>query len=225
MALNFILGLVISLLAVVACLAFPILAGAWILRPLDLAAKRYRRPTRFTILDFFGLIFLVQMPMALTHGLVPREEAAIFWIFLGLGWLVSVAVWGMAVKTFSNAGIENVWTRAMLVFFVLPMAYFGTFAVVGVALVARFNPADSIGPWLLQGALEIALVCGIIAAGWLTRRVAPKGWRGNASGTSPFSHGNPPAPGVTLQQVEVAQAREEYVAKSVDHLFRGPSLD
>lgn len=166
----------------------PIATGIWILRPLDLAAKFKRKPTRFTILDFFGLVFLVQIPMALVHATLSRDdETLLYWVFMVLGWIASVAVWAMAVKTFSNAGIEAVWTRAALVFFVLPMAYMGTFAVVVIAfLMAGF--ARSSSPLVLAAlvALEMFLVANLIAAGIYTRRVAPPEWRHAGQGDSPF---------------------------------------
>lgn len=206
-----------------------IMTGVWILRPIDKSAKRFRRPTRFTILDFFGLVFLVQLPMALTLGLVPRREPAIFWAFLIVGWAVSTAVWATAVKTFSNAGIEDVWDRAILVFYVLPMAYFGTFAVVIIAMVLVAMPAGTVLTWLGRLGGEVLLVCGVIYAGRLAKRVAPDGWQYNASEGSPFAlpgaKKSEPDPAVVVQQIESYRSQQQSAAEGVDSLFRGPSID
>lgn len=149
----------------------PILAGGWVLRPLDQAARTMRAGTRFTLLDFFGLFFLVQMPMALIHAFVPRSETGIYWTMMILGWVASVLVWITAVKTFSQAGIDAAKTRGVLVFFVMPMAFFSPFAVTVMAYVIAL-PYNAVEVRLASAAASAVLVAGVITAGIVTRRVA-----------------------------------------------------
>ena len=81
--------------------------GAWVLRPLDRAAKNRRHPTQFTIADFFCLFLLIQLPMALVHALVPKSEPAAIWVLDGLGWFFFGAAWWAGVLRLSRAGIRR----------------------------------------------------------------------------------------------------------------------
>ncbi len=201
------------LLLILAAFICPIMAGVWILRPLDLAAKRFRHLTRFTIIDFFGLIFLVQAPMALTHALIPRSEGPAFWTMMILGWLISAAVWYAAVKTFSNAGISNVWERAILVYFALPVAYFVTFAIVIIPVAVHTASNMSLNAIVAWWFVDFCLMGLVVVAGIVTRRIAPIGW--NFNGETPFlADGEKP-------MIEASWSRDE---PTVDHLYDDPSL-
>src|SRR3990172_12694922 len=67
--------------------------GFWIARPLDLAAKNRRHPTQFTIVDFFCLFVLIQVPTALIHSIPIGPGTAIQeWIPFALDAYVWAAI-------------------------------------------------------------------------------------------------------------------------------------
>ncbi|HVA46339.1 MAG TPA: hypothetical protein VNH11_08195 [Pirellulales bacterium] len=67
--------------------------GKWILNPFEIVARRYRRPTQFTIADFLSLMFLLQLPMDAVHSLLrgaPRDLK----VPLDLaGWVICALMW------------------------------------------------------------------------------------------------------------------------------------
>ncbi|MBI81783.1 MAG: hypothetical protein CMJ81_01175 [Planctomycetaceae bacterium] len=147
----------------------PVTMGAWILRPLDRAAKNRKHPTRFTMLDFFGLVFLAQIPLAVIHSLVFDGNGWLVWFFDVLAWIGSLVIWWFGVKTFSNAGIRSTWIRAGLVFLALPMAFYGSFAVVVIASLL-WTPANLETEWvIIFVVLEVGLLTGIASSAHYTR--------------------------------------------------------
>jgi hypothetical protein len=147
----------------------PVTMGAWILRPLDRAAKNRKHPTRFTMLDFFGLVFLAQIPLAVIHALAFDGDASLVWFLDLLAWIGSLMIWWFGVKTFSNAGIRSTWIRAGLVFLALPMAFYGSFAIVVIASLL-WTPANLETEWVIIFiVLEIGLLAGIASSARYTR--------------------------------------------------------
>lgn len=148
--------------------------GGWVLVPLDSAARRRTRSTRFTIVDIGGLIFLLQLPMAGLYHVVREDEALLVFVY-ALAWTASGLMWWCGVKTFSRAGIDATRTRAALVFFVLPVAYYGSvgMGVSGVgyvsSLVARDGRLATLSAAILVSLLA-ALVCAGVYTRWVVRR-------------------------------------------------------
>lgn len=127
------------ILLMLAGLAFvvPIAVSVWMLRKLDRAAKVRRTafrdadlekpPTRIYIVDFFSLIFLIQIPFAVTMN-IDRTHP-----FNGLGLVIIfalaglLAVWWTTIRTVSEAGISSMRWRAIISMIVMPSAYIGCY--------------------------------------------------------------------------------------------------
>ena len=163
-----ILGIVLAL----ALVATPFVVGTWILRPLDRAAKIKRAPARFTLMDFIGLVFQFQIVTGIVRAMIPYEMEWNwnFWGICVFAWTAITAVWAKGVSTFSQAGIEDVWQRAILIFCVLPVAYVGSFAF---SIIAGFLIGSKLEVWefVVLTAIEIGLVASAIFSGIYTRRV------------------------------------------------------
>jgi len=99
--------------------------AAWILRPLDEAARGRELPMQFTLGDFLGLVFLMQVP---TWALMLDRRMA--WPIVVFGWIAFGLMWLFGVQTLSRAGVENPWHRALFVAVVIPGAVCGTIAVI-----------------------------------------------------------------------------------------------
>ena len=157
---------------VVACL----LIGAWILWPLDAVATRQRHRVQFTVIDFFGLVFLLQLPMALINLGTPSsmeynmDGRLLLYI---LGWIATALVWWRSVVVFSRAGVTQTKDRALTVFLVLPMAYLGTFAIPVLLGAALLGDYTTLKRCVLLG-ITLAVTIGVGSAGVVSRRVADR---------------------------------------------------
>ena len=149
--------------------------GAWILWPLDAVATRQRQNVQFTVIDFLGLIFLLQLPMALINlgtGTNVQEgmrgDQLMLYI---LAWIGTALVWWRSVVVFSRAGVTQTKDRALTVFLVLPMAYLGTFSIPVLLLVAAFGQYSTIQRFIML-AVAAAITFGVVSAGIVSRRIA-----------------------------------------------------
>jgi hypothetical protein len=163
-------------LAFVAFLAGALLAVSliawWIIGPLDRAANR-RRPVQFTMIDFFCLVFLVQLPMAAVHSLVPANETLTVWVLDAFGALACALLWWQSVARLSRADVVRVWQRSIFLTVVLPVACFGCIAFIFTSLMivpVLFGGAGAPG---LAGMLivESILLGSFYLAGWFTRYI------------------------------------------------------
>jgi hypothetical protein len=163
---------------IIAMVAIPgvitcILIGAWILWPLDTVAAHRRRPVQFTVIDFLGLVFLLQLPMALInlgtgmHAGMRGDQLAMY----VLAWIGTALVWWRSIVVFSRAGVTQAKDRALTVFLVLPMAYLGTFAV-PILLVAATLGNDSTLMRIVMLTIAAAVTFGVVSAGIVSRRIA-----------------------------------------------------
>lgn len=169
-------------LQIVALLAIPGLAtclftGAWILWPLDAVASRRHRRVQFTVIDFLGLVFLLQLPMALINlgtgtGMDDGLAEQRLTLYL-LGWIATALVWWRSVVVFSRAGVTQTKDRALTVFLVLPMAYLGTFAIPVLLIAATLGDYSSVMRCVLVG-IAAAVTFGVVSAGIISRRVADR---------------------------------------------------
>jgi hypothetical protein len=110
-----------------------VVIGRYILGPLDSAARHRRRPTQFTLADFLALMFLFQLPVALIRLMVQHDPPGMGLLY-GFAWVASSLMWGLSVQTLSRAGIVTPWRRVVFLSAVLPIAYFGSVAFLGAAL-------------------------------------------------------------------------------------------
>ena len=164
----FVLGF--SLLVVLA----PFVVAAWVVLPLDRAARNRARPLQFTTLDFLGLVFIMQLPMALVHlalsRSVPQESLRLPILF---AMMLAALIWWTGVHLFSRAGITDHRHRASLIFFVLPVAYFAPLVSIWLASLLftwRWEELE-FGPATAAFVAQCALYLALWRAGRISRRV------------------------------------------------------
>lgn len=148
------------------------LSGRWTLRPLDKAAKGSTRPPQFTLVDFFCLFLLVQLPTGLIHGWLPDYSA--IWVLDGFAWGACAMAWWISVRTLSRAGVQNPWHRGLFLVLAIPIAYFGSIAAAVLPVVAfalAVEGHEHVRTIALLAAAEVALCAGLFACGWFTRRI------------------------------------------------------
>jgi hypothetical protein len=158
-------------------LAILLLPGmfAWVVRPLDSAAKLRQRPTQFTIVDFLCLFVLVQVPTALLHYHLGTQESGhrILYLLDPYAWLTVGTIWFKCVQIMSRAGIQQTWRRATLLLFVLPatlLSMFGCIAVIVGILSGVCDRGFGKGAFLLM-VLSIVLPLNIWFCAFLVRRI------------------------------------------------------
>lgn len=148
--------------------------GKWILDPVEAAARRFQRPTQFTIADFLSLMFLLQLPMGVVHSLLRDAPKDTKFLLDAAGWIICSLMWGLSVKKLSCAGIERPRHRLIFLALVLPITYFGTFAfaILGLAALAVAEHGDA--SWAIALLLiDVALLAAFrFAAGFVRRMVA-----------------------------------------------------
>ncbi|NQU24625.1 MAG: hypothetical protein HQ567_25360 [Candidatus Nealsonbacteria bacterium] len=110
--------------------------GAWILLPVDRAAKDRRAAVQFTLLDFLCLFVVVQLPTGIIRSIGSNYNERWIWLMYAFAWIACGLMWWISVRRLSLAGVHRPWHRAVFQAAVLPVAYFGVIA--GVALVVRF---------------------------------------------------------------------------------------
>ena len=177
--LNLVMELVMALVGLVGLLLALVLAvaiGSWILRPLDRAAKNLQHPTQFTLIDFFCLFFLIQLPTGVIHLWLADTATEMRWLLDVYSWMSCAAMWGFSVQKLSRAGIHNPRHRGIFLAFVLPVAFFGSIAFPVVIpltciLVSNNQVASprTVVTWAVW--IQIALVFGLYACGRFTRRM------------------------------------------------------
>jgi hypothetical protein len=140
--------------------------AAWILRPLDEAARGRELPMQFTLGDFLGLVFLMQVP---TWALMLDRRLA--WPIVVFGWIAFGLMWLFGVHTLSRAGVENPWHRVLFVAVVIPGSVCATIALPAVAMgliVTVFEPRG--GPPALAVLVGVVLLgCALYGLGLSTR--------------------------------------------------------
>lgn len=114
---------VLSLAGLAGFVWLQIVVGIWVFRPVDRAAKDREHPTQFTIIDFFCLIFIIQMSMAVIHwqfGLGKDAVMDFVYVFDLFAWFACTALWMKSVQLMSRAGIERPRDRVFFLAFVIP---------------------------------------------------------------------------------------------------------
>jgi hypothetical protein len=163
-----------SIGVVLTVLLSPLLLAAWILIPLDRMARQRKVRCQFQLVDYFSLILLIQIPLAVKAALHndssfdrPMQDS---WVLVVVFCCVSTLIWWTGVRTFGQAGIQQTRARAILGLLVLPLSYFGT--LLAVSLI--FSLGSDAKWWHVVGlaAIAFAMVC----AGRYTRRLTTE-WR------------------------------------------------
>ena len=135
--------------AIAVSISLASLVGIWVFRPIDRAAKDREHPTQFTIADFFCLLFIIQLAMAVIHwqfGL--GEEAAMYYIYIfdAFAWFACGALWMKSVQLMSRAGIQKPLHRMLFLAFIIPatlVGALGTPALLIFTLIAIFAKPSS----------------------------------------------------------------------------------
>jgi len=142
--------------------------AAWILRPLDEAARGRELPMQFTLGDFLGLVFLMQVP---TWALMLDRRLA--WPIVVFGWIAFGLMWLFGVHTLSRAGVENPWHRVLFVAVVIPGSVCATIALPAAAMGLIVSiVGQHRGRWeFLPFVLILGLACVLYALGRATRRM------------------------------------------------------
>ena len=171
------ISLILPIAAVACCILWfaviPFSLSVGILLPIDRVARSTRAPIRFTMLDFLGLVFMVQLPMGLIHSNLSWQESGLVWALDIFGWIATTLVWCTAISTFARAGIDDVYQRGVLVFIALPMAYMGTFAISWLPIVVYHYWSDhDVWRWALLVVLEFALIVAVVFSLIYARRVS-----------------------------------------------------
>ena len=171
----------LAFVSVLVALGIATRVGIWILQPLDRVAQNRRARIRFTVIDFMGLVFMLQIPMAMLRAALESlrpdgyRDASGEWILYLFVILLSGSIWTKAVMVFSQAGIHEARRRSLLVFLVLPVAYMGTFVAAMIPVVLLWGNLTWGAGTLLCGAM-VVLVLAISFAGRISHRTAGISW-------------------------------------------------
>jgi hypothetical protein len=169
----------LGLLALAGCIALvalpvvaPLLCLAWVLGPLDRAAKNRQFPIQFGLADLLCLFVLIQLPVGILHWTLAddlKQGIVGFDILVGIA---AGSVWWVCWHTMSRAGIQVVWQRCLVLALVLPGGYVGSIALavlpfVAVALFMSDRPTIA---WSLL-LVEIILPAVLYYFGRFTRAI------------------------------------------------------
>jgi hypothetical protein len=166
------------LIAVALILAGFIGIGAWIVYPLDRAARLRKAPVRFSISDFLCLFLAVQVPLTVIHVLIESDEPGTFWTFTFASWVVGPMAWYVCAQALSRAGVSRGLHRVVFLGGVLPVVYYGLILVVilpFLALEARLRndmaQLSAMGPWaVLWVIVAVLLFASAYYTRWLARQ-------------------------------------------------------
>ena len=158
---------VLLALLMLGVILIPVFFAGFILRLLDKAAKDRQQKVRVYVVDFFSLLFLMQIPMAIMLQLPTQEKflpAVVSCIFS----LIMALVWWTTIRTVSRAGIFRVADRVWISLLVIPMMYVGSFAMIAISTTIFSNNLNNFRIDL--AVIEVVLVALMIASLVVTRR-------------------------------------------------------
>ena len=112
------------IVGILTCIASPFVA-AWVLRPMDKAARWKRAPVQFTMLDFLSLTAYFSIPLGLSSRIRgDSSEARGGFIVLSIGGcLIAFLIWWGSVRTAARAGINNPKKRLLMIGAIVPLTY------------------------------------------------------------------------------------------------------
>ena len=171
---------IVVIFALILAIAAAAVLGHVILGPLRKAAQRVGRPTQFYLTDFVWLLIQLQLSLGLVSAFVERNPAWAFYTVLGFLGAALTAMWWGAVRSLSQAGVQGMGRRAVLILVLLPgveATMVATILLAGAAPVAvyralRVQLLGSVAPlWrLLSGsAILLLALLGLAVAAWLLR--------------------------------------------------------
>lgn len=122
-------SVVAVLLAVLGIPVAGMMLAAWVLRPVDRAARLRQAPPQFTLADFLCLFFLAALPTGCLRWLAGGTDNSGVGCFAVFAWTACGLLWWTAVQSLSRAGITDTWHRAAFVALVVPTAVVTSVAV------------------------------------------------------------------------------------------------
>ncbi len=144
-------------------IAAPLCFAVHILRHFDYAAKRRRAEVQIFIVDFFSLIFMVQIPLVVLRSQIDQRDFIVFCVTFVL---VMILIWWTTVKTVAQAGIQTMGWRALISIIVIPSTYVGAFGIP--SCVAVFTAAnETTAPWAFG--IGISLVFAMLVSLFITK--------------------------------------------------------
>lgn len=159
----------LSLIAV----TVPLIFSARILWMIDSAARRQRQPVKVYLVDFFSLLFLVQLPYAIFFQFYRNDTED--WLMVSFAAtifaVVMLMVWWTTIRTVSRAGISSTAARSWISLLVIPMTYVGSFAIVGFGFTLTGRIAEQRESFIPLLAFVLVLIALLVFAFFVTRRI------------------------------------------------------
>lgn len=170
---NIVFALVLSFLGTAMGLSLvfgPFIAAGYMLRKLDVAARRNRyRKVRIVLPDIFSLLFLVQLPLSLVLRFIDDINArAVAAVILCLAMML---VWWTAIKSVDRAGITDVGWRWGVSLVAIPVAFIGSYAMManGLQLMAVAKSGYR-NEMVVAAMLEVVLFVAMVGSFYLVNR-------------------------------------------------------
>jgi hypothetical protein len=169
---------IVVIFALILAIAAAAVLGHVILGPLRKAAQRVGRPTQFYLTDFVWLLIQLQLSLGLVSAFVERNPAWAFYTVLGFLGAAFTAMWWGAVRALSQAGVQGMGRRAVLILVLLPgveATMVATILLAGAAPVVLYRELRGVGSvsplWSLLGNTAILLLAliGLAVAARLLR--------------------------------------------------------
>ena len=152
----------VVLLLVFTALFTPLVLAIYILRSIDLAAKRRQAKVNFFIVDLFSLIFLIQIPFVMMQAEIGSVG---YYVVIGFSVIASMVVWWVTIRTVSQAGIMGTSWRLAISVVVIPSTFIGSFFLVGSCFVVWWDDEFR----LTDAMLTLICLVGLIASFFITR--------------------------------------------------------
>jgi hypothetical protein len=168
---------------IIVAVASALLIGRLTLGPLQKAARRRGQPTQFYLTDFVWLLVQLQAALGLVSAFVARNPTWAFYTILGFLGAALTVMWWAAVRSMSQAGVQGMVRRAVLILVLLPgveaamvatMIFWGISLAVGYNELRRALTREDIAIWPLVASGGLLLVSALFAGvliTWLLRRI------------------------------------------------------
>lgn len=158
---------VLLALLILGVVLIPVYFAGFILRLLDRAAKAQRQTVKIYVVDFFSLLFLMQIPFAILMQQSNNDRLMAIAVS-GVFSLLMALVWWTTIRTVSKAGIVRVADRCWISLLVIPMMYVGSFAIIFIGL--NIFSRDLSGFRIDLAVIEVVLVALMLLSLVVTKR-------------------------------------------------------
>ena len=167
------LSLILLLFGIAAWVGIVAQTTSWIMRPFDQISKKSGGSKTFTTTDFFGLVLIIQIPLALVRLWYPGDFGPTF-VLNSIGVGTAVAIWCVGVILLSRARVRGNWRRLLFTAVVLPFAIYGSlfFATVLVFGLGRILSPDlsfSFASFMWSSTAAVGTFAGLFACAKATR--------------------------------------------------------